>query len=88
MLQLAKRIANGHAHQQGVPEAVGLAACSKDLNTKRHADNARTYHAKYGHLYDRRDQTPTQLPMVVVTWLLTLRQEAKQPAQASQVRPR
>lgn len=88
MQQLAKRIANGHKHQQGVASAVQLAPSSKDLKTQEHAENAANYHVKYGALYDRRDQTPPMLPRVVVDWLRTLREGAAQAAPLSQVRAR
>lgn len=86
MQQLANRIANGHKHHQGVASAVQLAPSSKDLKTQEHAENAANYHAKYGALYDRRDQTPAMLPKVAVDWLRTLREAVAQAAPLSQVR--
>jgi hypothetical protein len=85
-MQLARRIANGHAHQRQDPDAVKLAASSKDLTTERHADNAKTYHAKYGSMYDSRSQERKLLPKVLLTWLQAVKTQPNQQPTAPQVR--
>jgi hypothetical protein len=75
MGQLAQRIHNGHAHQQGDPKAVALAPSSKDLNTARHAEDAAKYHDKYGLMYNTRHEKPARLPKTAVLWQQSLKED-------------
>lgn len=84
-MQLARRIANGHAYMQKDAAAMKLAPTSMDTQTGRHAEAARQYHAKYGTLYDNRDQD-RKLPKAVLTWLRSVRDAANQQPTAPQVR--
>lgn len=78
-MQLARRIANGHAYMQKDAAAMKLAPTSMDTQTERHAEAARQYHAKYGTLYDNRDQD-RKLPKACCLDMATFSQGCGQPA--------